>query len=90
MQAFSFLSKIIFLSKSVKEENIVWLKKKLNYLTENLNKLNAIGWSIKEKKNEEKLEEIANDFEGKGKCEIGLKNIVRYRHGETEGYSKDR
>jgi hypothetical protein len=43
----------------------VWLKRKLNYLIENSNKLNAIGWSIKEDKNEEKLEEIVNDFDGK-------------------------
>jgi hypothetical protein len=27
--------------------------------------LNAFGWSIKEKKNKEKLEEIINDFDGK-------------------------
>jgi hypothetical protein len=26
--------------------------------------LNAIGWSIKEDKNEEKLKEIVNDFDG--------------------------
>jgi hypothetical protein len=42
----------------------VWLKRKLNYLIKNLNKLNAVGWSIKEK-NEEKLVEIFNDFDGK-------------------------
>jgi hypothetical protein len=42
--------------------------------------LNAIGWSIEEKKNEKKLEEIVNDFEGKENlcgCEVGLKNIVK-------------
>ncbi len=49
----------------VEKKNIVWLKRKLNYLTKKLNKLNAFGWSIKEKKNEKKLEEIVNDFDGK-------------------------
>ncbi len=28
----------------------MWLKRELNYLTENLNELNAVGWSIEEKK----------------------------------------
>ncbi len=65
VQTFSFVSKIICLLEFAKEENIVWLKRKLNYLIENSNKLNAIGWSIKEDKNEEKLEEIVNDFHGK-------------------------
>jgi hypothetical protein len=65
LQAFSFVSNIIYLLEFVEEENIVWLKRKLNYLTKKLNKLNAVGWSIKEKKNEEKLEEIVNDFDGK-------------------------
>jgi hypothetical protein len=59
------VSKIICLLEFAKEENIVWLKRKLNYLIENSNKLNAVGWSIKENKNEEKLEEIVNDFAGK-------------------------
>ncbi len=65
MQTFSFVSKIICLLEFAKEENIVWLKRKLNYLIENSDKLNAIGWSTKKDKNEEKLEEIVNDFDGK-------------------------
>jgi hypothetical protein len=72
--------KIIFSLKYVKEENIVWLKRKQNYLTKNSNKLNAIGWSINEKKNEKKMEDIVNDFEGKEnlcKCEVSLRNIVK-------------
>jgi hypothetical protein len=43
-------------------------------------KLNVIGWSIEETKNEKNLEEIVNDFEGKEnlwKCEVGLRNIVK-------------
>ncbi len=43
VQAFSFVSKIIFSLESIEEENIVWLKRELNYLTENLSKLNAVG-----------------------------------------------
>jgi hypothetical protein len=72
--------KIIYLPESTKEENIVWLKKELNYLIENLSKLNVVGWSIEEKKNKEKLEEIANDFEGKEnlcRCEADLRNVTR-------------
>jgi len=65
VQSFSFVSKINCLPEFAKEENIVWLKRKLNYFIENSNKLNAIGWSIKEKKNKKKLEEIVNDFDGK-------------------------
>jgi len=37
----------------------------LNYFIENSNGLNVVGWSIKEKKNKKKLEEIVNDFDGK-------------------------
>ncbi len=65
MQTFSFVSRIICLLQVAKEENIVWLKRKLNYLIEYSNKLNVVGWSIKKNKNEEKLEEIVNDFDGK-------------------------
>ncbi len=65
MQTFSFLSKINCLPEFAKKENIVWLKRKLNYFIENSNKLNVVGWSIKEKKNKKKLEEIVNDFDGK-------------------------
>jgi hypothetical protein len=65
VKTFSFVSKIICLLEFAKEENIVWLKRKLNYLIENSIELNAFGWSIKEKMNEEKLEEIINDFDGK-------------------------
>jgi hypothetical protein len=56
------------------KKNIVWLKRKLNYLTNKLNKLNAFGWSIKEKKNEKKLEEIVNDFDGK-KIDVDVKLV---------------
>ncbi len=58
----------------VEKKNIVWLKRKLNYLTKKLNKLNAFGWSIKEKKNEKKLEEIVNDFDGK-KIDVDVKLV---------------
>jgi hypothetical protein len=62
------MSKIIYLFESIEEENILWLKRKLNYLIENLSKLNAVGWSIEKKRNEEKLEEIVNNFEGNFFC----------------------
>jgi hypothetical protein len=52
----------------------VWLKREQNNLTENLNKLSAVGWLIKEKKNEEKLEEIINDCDGK-KIYINVKLV---------------
>jgi hypothetical protein len=65
VKTFSFVSRIICLLQFAEKENIVWLKRKLNYLIENSNKLNVVGWSIKKNKNEEKLEEIVNDFDGK-------------------------
>jgi hypothetical protein len=65
LQTFSFVLEIICLLEFAKEENILWLKNNLNYLIKNSNKLNEVGWSIKENKNEEKLEEIVNDFDGK-------------------------
>ncbi len=47
-------------------------------MTKNSIKLNVIQWLIEESKNEKKLEEIVNDFEGKEnlwRCEIGLKKL---------------
>ncbi len=59
---------------------MMWFKRYLNHLTKKSIKLNAVQWSIEETKNEKKLEEIINDFEGKEnlcRCEVGLRNIVK-------------
>ncbi len=60
-------------------------------MTKNSSRLNVVGWLIKEKKNEKKLEEIVNDFDGKEnlcRCEVGLTKTTRKRRTDLKNWMR--
>jgi len=75
---FHLCQKLYFCLNLLKKKILCDWKHKLNYL-KNSNKLNVVGWSIAEKKNEKNWRKLSMILKEKNlcRCEVGLRNIVR-------------